>query len=489
MNSTLNEVLIVLIVFLAYWTAVTIFKKKLEKKDVSVIGPILLIRTKKGLKLLDTLSKPKRFWRVFGDVGIVLVLLGMAYMIFLVLIMDYTMLTSPPKPSPATSPRNILLIPGLNEFIPLVWGLIGLIVTLVAHEFSHAILARVENVRVKALGVVLALIPVGGFAEPDEKELMEREKRSRMRIYSAGITANFFTAFVAFAVFFYLLGFLTPHVVVLKGFETFDEGDVIISINGYHVETSQDILKAVDNLKSVVVKVRKRDGSILSFKVKPVMGVYIVGILNDTPAKAVGIKKDSVILSVNGIRTPNVEKFREVMFKTKPNETVTLEVLEDGKIKTYTVRLAEMNGHGFLGVLIGGDYFSGAVVGYSKNILDSLTKIPLSVHGLLYLTAMPFYFRGFDGLTNYFTPQGFFANLGNTIFYLLNTFYWIAWLNFYVGLFNCLPAIPLDGGRLLKDMLRYFMKENTVNVITKSLAFFVFISIILSVLIPNLNFT
>ena len=177
------------------------------------------------------------------------------------------------------------------------------------------------------------------------------------------------------------------------------------------------------------------------------------------------------------------------MFKTKPNETVTLEVLEDGKIKTYTVRLAEMNGHGFLGVLIGGDYFSGAVVGYSKNILDSLTKIPLSVHGLLYLTAMPFYFRGFNGLTNYFTPQGFFANLGNTIFYLLNAFYWIAWLNFYVGLINCLPAIPLDGGRLLKDMLRYFMKENTVNVITKSLAFFVFISIILSVLIPNLNFT
>jgi membrane-associated protease RseP (regulator of RpoE activity) len=184
MNSTLNEVLIVLIVFLVYWTAVTIFKKKLEKKDVSVIGPILLIRTKKGLKLLDTLSKPKRFWRVFGDLGIVLVLLGMAYMIFLVLIMDYTMLTSPPKPSPATSPRNILLIPGLNEFIPLVWGLIGLIVTLVAHEFSHAILARVENVRVKALGVVLALIPIGGFAEPDEKELMEREKRSRMRIYA-----------------------------------------------------------------------------------------------------------------------------------------------------------------------------------------------------------------------------------------------------------------------------------------------------------------
>ncbi|ADB58320.1 site-2 protease family protein [Archaeoglobus profundus] len=489
MNSALNEFLIVLIVFLAYWTAVTIFRRKLEKRNVSVIGPILLIRTKKGLSLLDTLAKPKKFWRAFGDVGIVLVLFGMAYMIFLVLVMDYIMLTSPPKPSPATSPRNILLIPGLNEFIPLVWGLIGLIVTLVAHEFSHAILARVENVRVKSLGVVLALIPIGGFAEPDDKELMEKEKRSRMRIYSAGITANFFTALVAFVIFFSLLGFLKPHVVVLKSFENFDEGDAIISINGYSVETPQDILNAVDDLKSVVVTVRKQDGRVLSFEVEPIMGVYIAGILNNTPAEMAGIKENSIIISVNRIRTPNVEEFRKIMLKTKPNETLTLEILEEGKIKTYTVRLAEMEGHGFLGVLIGGDYFSGAVVGYSKNIINSLTKIPPNIQGLLYLTAMPFYFRGFDGITNYFTPEGIFANLGNTIFYLLNTFYWIAWLNFYVGLFNCLPAIPLDGGRLLNDLLRYFMRENVVDTITKSLAFFVFFSIILSILIPNLNFT
>ncbi len=487
MNSVSNEVLIVLIVFLAYWTTVTIFRKKLEERKISVIGPILLIRTKKGLKVLDTLAKPKKFWRAFGDVGIILVLFGMAYMIFLILVMDYVMVTSPPKPSPATNPRNILLIPGLNEFIPLVWGLIGLIVTLIAHEFSHAILARVENVRVKSLGVVLALIPIGGFAEPDEKELMEREKRSRMRIYSAGISANLFTAFVAFAVFFYLLGFLTPHVVVLKSFGNFDEGDAIISVNGYHVETPQDILKAVDNLKTVTVKVRKQDGRILDLKIKPIMGVYIVDILNGTPAENVGMKGDSVILSVNGIKTPNVEKFRELMLKTKPNETVNIEVLEDGKIKKFTVKLAEKDGHGFLGVLIGGDYFSGAVVGYSKNILDSITSIPLNVQGLLYLTAMPFYFRGFDGITNYFTPEGIFANLGDTIFYLLNTFYWIAWLNFYVGLFNCLPAIPLDGGRLLNDLLKYFMKEKTVDAITKSLALFVFLSIVLSVIIPNLN--
>lgn len=488
MNSAWVEGFILLTIFIVYCTIVTVFRSKLEKKNVSVIGPILLVRTKRGLKLLDTLAKPKKFWKIFGDLGVILVFLGMVYMIFLILLMDYIMITSPPEPSPATSPRNILLIPGLNEFIPFVWGLIGLIVTLIVHEFSHAIVARVENIKVKSLGVVLALIPIGGFAEPDEKELMKSEKRSRIRIYSAGITANFLMALIAFAIFFSLLGFLKPHVVVLKSLnDNFEERSAIISINGIDVETPQDILKAVDDFDVVNVVVRKQDGQIEELEVKPVMGVYIVGILNNTPAERVGLKKDSVIISVNGINTPNTDVFRKIMLKTKPNDTIEVEVLEDGAVKRYSVKLAEMKGHGFLGVLIGGDYFAGAVIGYSKGIIDSLTKIPANVQGLFYLTAMPFYFRSFDGITNYFTPQGIFTKLGDALFYLLNIFYWVAWLNFYIGLFNCLPAVPLDGGRLLGDLLRYFMREDFASTITRSLTFFVFFSILLSILIPNIH--
>lgn len=487
MNSVSIEILAVLTLFLVYLLAVTLFRDKLEKRGISVIGPILLVRTKRGLKLLDYLSRPKRFWRLFGNAGIVVVLFGMAYMVFLILVMDYVMLTSPPKPSPATSPRNVLLIPGLNEFVPLTWGLIGLIVTLVVHEFSHAILARVENVKVKSLGVVLALIPIGGFAEPDEKELMEKEKKARMRIYSAGIAANMVVALLSFTLFFYLLGFLQPHVVVVKSFENFEEGDAIIEINGLKVETAEDVLKAVNGHNVVNVLVRGKDGSFRELELKPLMGVYVIDILNDTPAEEVGIKPNSVILSVNGVRTPNVEIFREIMLKTKPNQTVRLEVLEGGEVRFYNVTLSEMNGHGFIGVLIGGDYFCGAVIGYSKNVIDSLTNIQPSLEGLFRLTAMPFYFRSFDGITNYFTPKGAFASYGDLIFYLLNTFYWIAWLNFYVGLFNCLPAVPLDGGRLLNDILKYLLDERTANALTKYLALFIFMSIVISIVVPNIT--
>lgn len=480
MNSVWIEALLI---FSSYWIAIMVFKNRLERRRISVFGPIMLIRTDRGLNFIDFLSRPKTLWRFLGDFGIVIVVIGMVYMISIVLMLDYVMMTSPPKPSPLTNPRNVLLIPGLNEFIPFLWGLIGLIVTLIVHEFSHAVLSRVEGVRVKSLGVILALVPIGGFAEPDEKELMKKEKRSRMRIYSAGITANFLTALIAFSIFFSLLSFLKPHVIVVKSFsESFGEGDVILSINGIQVEDREDILKAV-KIDSVSVVLREKDGDLKFLKLKPLLGVYVLDTINDTPAYNAGLK-ECVILSVNGFETPNVEVFKEFMEKTKPNETLTLKVLEDGKLKVYRVRLAEMNGHGFLGVLIGGDYFSGAVIGYSKDLINSLK--PSGIQGILYLTAMPFYFTSFDGITNYFTPKSFFSNLGNIIFYMLNTFYWIAWLNFYIGLFNCLPAIPLDGGRLLNDLLKHFMDEKKVNTISRSLALFVFFSIFLSIILPNL---
>src|SRR5256885_13198833 len=40
-------------------------------------GPFLMWKTLRGRQLIDRLARPKRFWRVFGDVAIVLVALTM----------------------------------------------------------------------------------------------------------------------------------------------------------------------------------------------------------------------------------------------------------------------------------------------------------------------------------------------------------------------------------------------------------------------------
>jgi membrane-associated protease RseP (regulator of RpoE activity) len=123
-------------------------------------------------------------------------------------------------------------------------------------------------------------------------------------------------------------------------------------------------------------------------------------------------------------------------------------------------------------------------------MLKSIPSWLTSPQGWLSIMVLPFFnFRGFGvDAVNYFETDS------NAIFYLLNVFYWVGWINFYVGLFNCLPAIPLDGGRILHEALssllsrRYGEKGEEISYkVVKLLAFVVFSSIVLSVVIPNVQ--
>ena len=497
-SSVLSEIEIAgLLLFIIYWIIVEILRRKgkLEEWGITSIGPILMIRSTKGLEFLDKIAKHRRLWRFVATIGIPAVFAGMAFMFSLIIFMDYVMFTSPPKPSALTNPRNALLIPGINQFIPLVWGIIGLAVTLIVHELSHAVLCRVEGVRVKSLGILFALVPIGGFAEPDEKELMDESKLKRIqriRIFSAGVISNFIVASISFVAFFYLIGFLQPHViVVLSNVKGIENGSVIESINGIPVHTEKDVRRALrGGYVSIVV-----DGK--TFKLKEIAGVYVVGVLKGYPAELAGIRRGDVIVSVNSVKTPTIEDFERVMAKTKPNETVTVQIYDGKNFHVLKIRLTKApNGKkGFMGVLVEGDYLSGLVLGYSGRLLQSIESIPnklTSVRGWLYVIAMPFMFQGFSGKTmEYFSPIGFWKNFGNTIFYLLNIFYWIAWINFYVGLFNCLPAIPLDGGRVFQEVLMALFKgekgREISTMVVKVLALIVFLSIALSIIIPNIK--
>ncbi|MBS1193334.1 MAG: putative peptidase, partial [Methanomicrobia archaeon] len=187
----------------------------------SILGIPLAIffRTTRGLDLLDRLARPKLFWRLVASAGIPLVVLSMAYFLMLVLVMTFYMIQEPPEPSSYNAPRNILLIPGLNQYIPFVWGWIALFVTLLVHEFAHGILSRVEGVRVKSMGIVTVLFaPIAAFVEPDDEELFGGKdkpplvgKRARIRILSAGVISNFIVAAAAMALFFGpVIGAISP---------------------------------------------------------------------------------------------------------------------------------------------------------------------------------------------------------------------------------------------------------------------------------------
>ncbi|MFQ6056319.1 MAG: site-2 protease family protein, partial [Methanosarcinales archaeon] len=190
MNSTT-----ILLIFIFYFIVILILDKYgiFKKYNISAFGPILMIRTIRGQKFLDKLATPKKFWRIFANIGFPLMLIGMIAMFLVIILSVYGMIIFTPAPGKYNEPQNILFIPGINEYIPLVWGWIALIVTLVVHEFAHAILCKVEGIRVKSMGIILALIPIGGFAEPDEEQLFGggnkkvATRTERMRILTAGV--------------------------------------------------------------------------------------------------------------------------------------------------------------------------------------------------------------------------------------------------------------------------------------------------------------
>lgn len=553
--------------FLLYWILISHLNRKgiLERHNITSYGPVLMIRTTKGLQLLDKLAIPKKAWRLFADVGIRLMFIGMFAMLLIVIVSDIAMLSSlgnntMPEPNKFNEARNIFLIPGVNEFIPFTWGLIALVVTLVVHEFSHAILCRVENIRVKSMGILLALIPVGGFAEPDEKELFGTEdpskrdenteasdktilktevmkpkaatRQQRARILAAGVMANFVVALVAFSLFFGpVLGAIAPigNVMItdVHG-EASDAGlepqMIITQINDKPVDNIIGMLEYVDTLSAgEIVKVyASKDKVVSTYDIKvgsteeAVKGVLIQDIVPESPAEAAGLQKGMRILQMDSIPMRTVYDFRSFMNTTSTGQSVKL-LLTDNTSETLEVTLQlashpeEGDEKGFLGVYTGQDENVvtrlGITVGEfpATTYLSLLQSIPDMLKGMagwLILLGLPIVgfagegFPGFSGmLAHFYMPTGWAEPLGIGIFWIANSLLWIGWLNFYVGLFNCLPAVPLDGGHIFKDYTKAFIYRLTRNeeqslrlsaAVTATFAVLIFMSFVFMVFGPYL---
>ncbi len=512
--------------FLLYWILVSYLNRNgiLERYNITSYGPLLMIRTTRGLKLLDKLAVPKKAWRVFADVGIRLMFIGMFAMLLIVIVSDISMLSSLgdntiPEPNKFNEARNIFLIPGINEFIPFTWGLIALIVTLVVHEFAHAILCRVENIRVKSMGILLALVPVGGFAEPDEKELFGTEtsggggdgpvesagskaatRQQRARILAAGVMANFVVALLAFILFFGpVLGAIAPigNVMIMDA-----QGEasavglesqmIITQINDKPIENIMGMLEYLDTFQEgeTVTLYASKDKVTSAYEVKigseqeDIKGVLIQDIVSASPAEAAGLQKGMRIMEMDGFPIRTVYDFRYFMNNTSAGQSVSL-VLADNTSRELDLTLElsshpdEGNDKGFLGVFTSQDENVATRLGITvgefpaTTYLSLLQNIPEMLKGMagwLILLGLPIVgfagegFPGFSGmLANFYTSAGWAEPLGIGIFWIANSLLWIGWLNFYVGLFNCLPAVPLDGGHIFKDYTKAFIYRLTKN--------------------------
>src|SRR5437879_6262265 len=172
--------------------------------------PSLMRSAVRGRQWLDGLARPARSCRFFGRLAIVLVgitIVGTT----LLLLWEATLVQSSAVRGNPPSPDLLLGLPGINPIIPLGYGIFGLAVAIILHEFSHGILARVAKIKIRSLGLIFLIFPIGAFVEPEEDELRALPRHERARLYAAGPATNMLLA-VLFAVVFssVMLAAVTP---------------------------------------------------------------------------------------------------------------------------------------------------------------------------------------------------------------------------------------------------------------------------------------
>ena len=428
---------VLLLLILAYaLIAVYIRDRGLFPDRIMFFGPIMAIKTER-VGFFDWFRKFRRPLRLYATLGVLMVVVVSAFMTLALILAVPQLLVHTPEPTGIYDPRNILAIPGVNQAIPVTAAVfVGLLLTIVIHEFGHAILARVEDMRVRSMGLLIAVIPIGAFVEPDEEDVEAARGMPKIRMFGAGITNNIVAGLICFGLMFLLIGMATPLSVPL------------------------------------------------------VQGVY-----KDFPAADAGLQGYSVITGINGIPVTSQEEVAAIMDGTRPGETVTLMAEKDGVESTYTLTLAEWpealdedRDSGFMGVY----YYNAPLV---KEHLGNVAGLGLLAP--IYLTIAPIdaFIQGNTQqlailLTD--TPEQVAWEEPFPFFWgTVHLAFWLGWFNLLVGMFNAIPIVPLDGGYIMKEGIDRFFERlgwsRYANRVVASISGFVTAMLILLITMPMIS--
>ena len=410
---------------LRYWESTG----KLDEWNASRVffGMILMVRTDKGQKSLEIVSKPRKFWRAYGEISL-WVCWGAMLIVTIMIILAVVAAILMGNQAEARPVSELVAIPGLSPIIPLGYGIFAFVVCLVIHEFGHGIQARAHGMRVRNFGLLMmGPIPLGAFAEPEYSEISTSPRRERQRMFAAGPATNIFAALILMVILGQVGGQFTaadPGVhssqIVLDsaaddaGLEAWD---VIISINGTEIVDGGDFADVMDDLSAgqivpmEVIRYGNGTNEVLMVNMTDKYDYMTdLGYESDT-LESMGIEKGDAFLGVN----------------SPSGGTAGVD------------RLARWNDPNF----------AGSAFGYA-------ISVPVSAGTILFT---PFEYQGVaihpaqeDMLDS---GDGWLASiLGlSGLLILMNLLFWLIWVNILLGFTNLFPMIPFDGGHLFKDIV------------------------------------
>ncbi len=420
--SPLDGVIIFLVLIVIYTVAVYVLYKRgiLKKYNISLYGPALMWRTQRGVSFLERRARRKQLWTGLGNLSVVYCFIAMVLMTALMILTAWLIFGFTPAQRQALpGPEVALVIPGINPILPLEYIgyiLVAIIIAIVVHEFSHGILTLVSKLKVKSLGILYLIVPIGAFCEPDEEVLKKAPVSHRMRIYSVGPASNFAITILTLLLFSFVL------------------------------------ISAVQPAHS---------------------GAVVFAVDSGSPAQALGLQPGFIITSLNGTAVTNASDYFHAWNKTQANQSVTITYLVQGhaysrnmtltdkyaeyaKRDTIYTNNASYKGKGYTGVrsIIRDEFFKE----YVTILKNPFADFP---RGMLTFYSIPIigYFEGYNALvspyTNSFVITGPLGALPPSAFWILvNGIYWIFWLNLAFTMFNVLPMVPLDGGFIFTDGVR-----------------------------------
>jgi membrane-associated protease RseP (regulator of RpoE activity) len=240
----------------------------------------------------------------------------------------------------------------------------------------------------------------------------------------------------------------------------------ILAVDGEAVHTISGFRDAASDGPTAVLRT-----SAGTYEVPIGVGVSRVARSGSLAAAGAPVDQSLTILSVDGTRTLDPEQLADVLETREPGDVVEVRTYVADEVRIFDVELrAGVEGNPRLGVfyqrgvsgLVLSDF--GIETYPSDQYLEAIglegsfsanSPVDRAANFLLLPLAgtvgmAPYDFPGFTGhVTNFYTVTGPLAVFGNLVFVLATVLFWVAWVNVNIGFFNCIPVLPLDGGRLV----------------------------------------
>jgi membrane-associated protease RseP (regulator of RpoE activity) len=368
---------------------------------------LILIHTPFGLELFDKVAK-WRIARFYARFNTYLMPAITALAIFLIVGALMVMFANAQAREGVrgVGPAANLLIPGLNPFLPITYGLAALVITIIIHEAGHGIVARVYNIRVDSTGLVLFLgIPIGAFVNIERDELNRATLKQKSAVLTAGPLNNMILAGACLIAMYFVVSTLTP-------------------------------LPPDPNA--------------------PQFGVMVVSVNDGSLAQAMGMEAESVIQYVAGQQITSLDDLSESLRRNLGSTVEITWLNKDGDtiVRQITLPPAVEPGRGTLGVSV-------TVLSRGpQEVLDTY-KNQFSQNPLAILLP-PTFQQGFVPFSDLMAPKYTSSVFGDSFAPVANTLFWLWFINFNVGIFNALPIGPLDGGQLYGALIENKAKSKAI---------------------------